>query len=89
MTSVADPDLAARMSRVVIARDGDEYVLGRPDLGIYVVVPQPGAVFVAALQAGESVPEATARASTIAGAAVDGDDFLAGLAQAQIGRAHV
>lgn len=84
MTSVADPDLAARMSRVVIARDGDEYVLGRPDLGIYVVVPQPGAVFVAALQAGESVPEATARASTIAGAAVDGDDFLAGLAQARL-----
>jgi hypothetical protein len=82
MTGVAVVDLAAAVSRVVVARDGDECVLGRPDFGIYVAVPQPGAVFVEALQAGGSVAEATAAASAAAGTDVDGEDFLAGLAGA-------
>lgn len=75
-------DLAAAASRLVLGHDGDEYVLGRPDLGVYVVVPEPGAVFIRALQAGEPLPAAIARASRVAGEEVDGEDFLAGLAAA-------
>jgi hypothetical protein len=82
MTEPAVADLAAGASHLVVARDGDEYVLGRPDLGIYVVVPEPGAVFVEALRAGASVADATARASAVAGTPVDGEDFLAGLSAA-------
>jgi putative peptide zinc metalloprotease protein len=78
MTELIAPDLSA-IRRVVVAHDGDEHVLGRPDLGVYVTVPAAGAVFVAALQAQASVPEATARASAEAGTDVDGEDFLAGL----------
>jgi hypothetical protein len=77
-----DVDLSAVVARLVVADDGDGYVLGRPDLGVYVVVPHPGAVLVQALQAGEPVAVATARASEVAGAPVDGAEFLAGLAAA-------
>jgi hypothetical protein len=78
MTELIAPDLST-IRHVTVAHDGDEHVLGRPDLGIYVTVPAAGAVFVAALQAQASVPEATSRASAEAGAEVDGEDFLAGL----------
>lgn len=79
--TTADGDLAVAASRLVVARDGDECVLGRPDLGIFVQVPEPGAVFVEALQAGVSVTGATERASEVAGEPVDGEDFLATLAE--------
>jgi hypothetical protein len=75
-------DLHRAVARLVIAADGDECVLGRPDLGLYVVVPEPGAVFVTALQGGASVTEATRRASRAAGQEVDGADFLDSLAEA-------
>jgi hypothetical protein len=71
---------AAALSLLVTAQDGEEYVLGRPDLGVYVAVPEPGVVLIRALQDGASLAEATGRASLAAGAAVDGADFLAGLA---------
>jgi len=70
------------MTRLVVARDGEECVLGRPDLGIYVAVPEPGAVLVETLQSGGTLAEATAAASRAAGAEVDGQDFLEGLAAA-------
>ncbi|MBW6437236.1 hypothetical protein KZ829_26220 [Actinoplanes hulinensis] len=70
------------IDQLVVTDDGDEHVLGRPDLGAYVAVPAPGAVFVRALQAGASVEEATARASETAGEPVDGAQFLAGLTAA-------
>ncbi|MER6590312.1 hypothetical protein ABT214_00280 [Micromonospora purpureochromogenes] len=66
----------------MIAEDGDEFILGRHGLGVYVAVPEPGAVFVRALQEGCSIEEATGRASAAAGADVDGADFLDGLAAA-------
>jgi hypothetical protein len=75
-------DLGSEISRVVVSHDGDDWVLGRPDLGIYVSVPEPGAVIVEALQAGASLPVATERASAAAGADVDGAAFLGGLAAA-------
>src|SRR5262249_31795148 len=50
--------------------------------GLYVVVPEPGAVLVAALQSGAELPEATARASEVAGEEVDGVDFVTGLGAA-------
>ncbi|MEW2384587.1 hypothetical protein AB0873_21205 [Micromonospora sp. NPDC047707] len=82
MHSSIDPAQAEGASLLVVAEDGAEWVLGRPDLRRYVAVPKPGAVFVQALQAGCSLDDATARASTAAGAPVDGVDFLSGLAQA-------
>jgi hypothetical protein len=75
-------DLQRAVGRVLVARDGDEYTLGRPDLGVYVAVPEAGAVFVTALREGAPLDEATARASAAAGEAVDGADFLRGLADA-------
>jgi len=74
--------VSTAMTRLVVARDGEECVLGRPDLGIYVAVPEPGAVLVETLQAGGTLAEATAAASRAAGAEVDGQDFLEGLAAA-------
>lgn len=65
---------------LVIAPDGEDFVLGRPDLALYVTVPAPGAALVRALQGGASLAEATAVASLAAGQDVDGADFLAGLA---------
>jgi len=82
VTEPTDAGQAAALARVVVSHDGGEYLLGRPDLGLYLVVPEPGAVFVTTLQAGGSVPEATTRASQVAGAEVDGEDFLAGLGAA-------
>jgi len=80
VTETIDIRMTAALERVVVSHDGDAHVVGRPDLGIYLVVPEAGAVFIKALQAGESVATATSRASEVAGAEVDGDDFLAGLA---------
>jgi hypothetical protein len=82
MTGTVAKDLAAAVRLLVIARDRDECVLGRPDLSIYVAVPEPGAVLVEALRAGDTLAAATARASEVAGADVDGQDFLDGLAAA-------
>jgi len=75
-------DIASAIARLAVARDGDECVLGRPDLGIYVAVPEPGAVLVETLQSGGTLADATAAASQAAGAEVDGQDFLDGLAAA-------
>jgi putative peptide zinc metalloprotease protein len=72
----------AAVRLLVIAEDGDEYILGRHDVGVYVAVPEPGAVFIRALQEGCSIAQATARASAAAGADVDGAEFLTGLAAA-------
>src|SRR5215218_3544111 len=75
-------DRLGAVSRLVVARDHGECVLGRPDLGIYAEVPEPGAVLVEALQAGATFAEATERASAAAGEVVDGPDFLDSLAGA-------
>ncbi|MET7875938.1 hypothetical protein ABZS52_03305 [Micromonospora profundi] len=72
----------AAVRLLVVAQEGDDFILGRHDLGVYVAVPEPGAVFVRALQAGGSIAAATDRASTAAGTVVDGGEFLDGLAAA-------
>src|SRR5262245_34091804 len=74
--------LHAAVARLVVGRDGEEYVVGRPDLGLYVVVPEPGAVLIAALQNGAELPEAVTRASEVAGEEVDGVDFVTELGAA-------
>lgn len=79
---VTESRLQQRVGRLVIGQDGEDFVLGRPDLGIYVCVPEPGAVLVTALQRGATLAEATARASESAGEEVDGADFVAGLGEA-------
>jgi putative peptide zinc metalloprotease protein len=70
------------MLRLTIVRDGDEFILGRADLGVYVAVPPPGAVFVEALQDGQTLARATESASEAAGEEVDATDFLTGLREA-------
>jgi hypothetical protein len=82
LASTVAEAVASAVGRLVVARNGDECVLGRPDLGIYVAVPEPGAVLVETLQAGGTLAEATTAASEAAGAEVDGQDFLVGLAAA-------
>lgn len=72
----------ATVALLTVAFDGEAYVLGRPDLGVFVAVPEPGAVFVQALKEGATVAEASARAGAVAGTAVDGADFVEGLAAA-------
>lgn len=82
MTRPTDVDLRDRLCRVTVSFDGEAHVLGRPDRGIFVAVPEPGAVFVEAAKSGASLAEATARASDAAGTEVDGADFLQGLTDA-------
>jgi len=77
----SDTQLRHALALLVTAHDGDEHILGRPDLGVYVAVPEPGVVFVVALRDGLSLAEATSRASDAAGEPVDGADFLRGLAE--------
>ncbi|MEU5861885.1 hypothetical protein ABZ815_11965 [Nonomuraea sp. NPDC047529] len=79
MSAIVDRDLRERAARLTVAFDGDAWILGRPDLGIFVAVPEPGAVFVTTLQEGGSAAEAARRASEVAGEEVDGADFLDGL----------
>lgn len=70
------------MHLLVVGHDGSDFVLGRPDLGLFVAVPEPGAVFVNAVKAGASLDEATEKATEVAGEVVDGLDFVESLAGA-------
>ncbi|GGS67485.1 hypothetical protein ACFFV7_03880 [Nonomuraea spiralis] len=79
MSAIVDRDLRERAARLSVAFDGDAWILGRPDLGVFVAVPEPGAVFVTTLQENGSAAEAARRASEVAGEEVDGADFLDGL----------
>ncbi len=80
-TGDVDADMRSALARLSVTPDGDEHILGRPDRGLYVAVPEPGAVLVNALRAGASLAEATKQASAAAGEEVDGADFLTGLAE--------
>lgn len=82
MATSTDEDLRARAARLTVAHDGEAWILGRPELGVFVAVPEPGAVFVTTLQDTGSLEQATARAGDIAGEPVDGVDFLEGLTAA-------
>ncbi len=77
-------DLVAelRASALTVTHDGDDFVLGSPTTGVYVSVPEPGAVLVEALNRGETLERATEAASAAAGTEVDGAGFVAGLAEA-------
>lgn len=76
------PGLRAAVDRLSVVQQGEEYILGRADLGVYVAVPQPGAVLIEALRLGASLETATGQASAAAGEEVDATDFLTGLHQA-------
>jgi putative peptide zinc metalloprotease protein len=82
MTDINASDLRRRLQRLTISPDAAVFVLGRADLGRYVVVPEPGAVVVKVLQDGGSLADAADRAGDVAGQAVDVEDFLTGLAEA-------
>ncbi|MGW5680688.1 hypothetical protein [Nonomuraea sp. NPDC003754] len=79
---MSEEEARAALCRFVVGHDGNDFVIGRPDLGVYVAVPEPGAVFVEAVRNGSALAEATAKASDVAGQPVDADDFLDGLAAA-------
>ncbi len=72
-------ELRSALLSLTVDRDGDDYIVGRPDLGIYVTIPRPGVVLIEALRDGAPLAEATALASDEAGEEVDGSDFLTGL----------
>ncbi|MFI7643065.1 hypothetical protein [Nonomuraea sp. NPDC049400] len=82
MATSFDEELRERAARLTVAFDGEAWILGRPELGVFVAVPEPGAVFVTTLQETGSLDEATARASEVAGEQVDGTDFVDGLTAA-------
>lgn len=73
---------ALRSSRLTVTHDGDDYVIGSPAAGVYVSVPEPGAVLIEALNRGEPLERATEAASVVAGEPVDGAAFVLGLAEA-------
>jgi len=74
--------LRSALRRLTVVQDGDEYVIGRSDLDLYVAVPRPGVVLIEALRDGSSLVEASQQASDAAGEEVDATDFLTGLAEA-------
>ncbi|MEU6713546.1 hypothetical protein ABZ897_18840 [Nonomuraea sp. NPDC046802] len=82
MATSLDEELRERAARLTVAFDGEAWILGRPELGVFVAVPEPGAVFVTTLQETGSLDEAAARAGEIAGEPVDGADFVDGLTAA-------
>ncbi|TDE39333.1 hypothetical protein E1295_32945 [Nonomuraea mesophila] len=82
MTTSVDAGLRERAARLTVSFDGEAWILGRPELGVFVAVPEPGAVFVTTLQETGSLAEATARAGEVAGEPVDGTDFVEGLTAA-------
>ena len=77
--AAVEADLRSALRSLTVDRDGDEYIIGRPDLGIYVAIPRPGVVLIEAFRDGAPLAEATALASDAAGEEVDGSDFLTGL----------
>ncbi|SBT51029.1 hypothetical protein [Micromonospora auratinigra] len=81
MTTLDLAPLVSRAATLVVGRDGEECVIGRAELGRYLAVPEPGAVFVEALRSGASLAAATAAASEAAGEEVDGEDFILTLAE--------
>ena len=80
--SMDESELRRGLERLIVAQDGDEYIIGRADRDLYVAVPEPGAVLVEALRDGASLGEATDLASKAAGEDVDAVDFLTGLRDA-------
>jgi len=77
-----DADVRSALSLLTVAPDGDEYIVARPDLGVYVTIPRPGVVLIEALRDGASLALATHQASAAAGEEVDSADFLTGLGAA-------
>ncbi len=80
MDAVAvDPDLRSALHLLTVAPDGEDYIVARPELGVYVAIPRPGVVLIQALQDGASLAVAADRAGDAAGEEVDATDFIAGL----------
>ena len=75
-------DLRSALRRLTVVADGDEYIVARPDLGIYVAIPRPGVILIEALRDGASLTSATKMASDAAGEEVDATDFLSGMGEA-------
>jgi putative peptide zinc metalloprotease protein len=64
-----------------IVRDGDEFVVGNPQAGIFIVVPEVGVVALRQLEDGATVAEAAEAASRHAGETVDVLEFAQGLVE--------
>lgn len=61
------PSSRLAVSHLSIVRDRDEYMVGDPQSGVFLAVPEVGAVALRALQAGDTVAGATTAASVFAG----------------------
>lgn len=82
MIEARTANLRAQFAALQVGHDGDAHIIGRPDLGVYVAVPEAGAVFVRAVQEHGSLEPAVAAASAAAGEPVDGAAFVADLTAA-------
>ncbi|NJP93136.1 hypothetical protein HCN51_27440 [Nonomuraea sp. FMUSA5-5] len=82
MTGLTAAQLQERAASLTVGNDGEAWILGRPDLGIFVAVPEPGALFVTTWQQTGSAADATSRASQATGEPVNGEEFIDGLAAA-------
>ncbi|SCF10233.1 hypothetical protein GA0074695_3484 [Micromonospora viridifaciens] len=80
-----DADSRPRVAHLVVRReDEDEYVVGDPATGIFVVVPEVGARLVALFAAGHTIGEAAAQVERETGEPVDVVDFVAVLVDAGV-----
>lgn len=77
--TVVDAELRSALVLLTLARDGEDFIVGRSDLGRFVAVPEPGAILIEALRSGAPLAVATAQATQAAGEEVDALDFLTGL----------
>ncbi|GAA0594174.1 hypothetical protein HPO96_06780 [Kribbella sandramycini] len=87
MTQVIDADSRLDLAGVIVRREADdEYVVGDPATGDFIVVPEAGARLVELLAAGSSVAAAAAELERETGEAIDAADFAAALVEAGIAR---
>ncbi|MFG1951389.1 PqqD family protein [Micromonospora sp. NPDC048830] len=83
--SVLDADSRPRVAHLVVRReDEDEYVVGDPATGTFVVVPEVGARLVRLLADGRTVAEAADEVERETGEPVDALDFVEVLVEAGV-----
>ncbi|SBT41670.1 hypothetical protein [Micromonospora auratinigra] len=83
--TVLDEQSRPRVAHLVVRReDDDEYVVGDPATGTFVVVPEVGARLVELFAAGRTVAEAAEQVERDTGEAIDALDFVTVLTEAGV-----
>ena len=79
MSVTAPAGGTVRLHKLTMVTEGDEVVIGRPDLGSYAVFPADGAEALRLLDAGMTMSAVAAWYQQTCGTPLDVDDFLAAL----------